>query len=646
MQHKVGKKIINFQKKRLVFVYIHFFSYLCRSFCIYCNPIYKLHMVVSDFTLEEEQRIESEFQALLTDYAHTSHRQKVDIITRAYHLAKQAHGGVRRLSGEPYIMHPLSVARIVVREIGLGSTSICAALLHDVVEDTEYTAEDIAHQFGPKIASIVVGLTKISGGVFVDQAVKQAENVRKLLLTMSDDIRVMLIKLADRLHNMRTLAAQRPEKQRKIAIETQYIYAPMAHRLGLFPIKTELENLSFKYEHPELYQEIETKLQANKDAQMENFEEFAAPIRKHLTMMGYEFKLYARTKSVYSIYKKMLTKGIPFEQVYDLLAARIVFEPNSQFSEKDQCWMIYSAITEIYRPHPERIRDWISTPKTNGYEALHVTVMGNHGQWIEVQIRTERMHELAEHGLAAHWRYKAGTDSEHELDRWLRDIKDVLANPDPDALAFLDTFKLNLYHHEVFVFTPRGDMHTMAQGATVLDFAYKLHTQLGEHCIGANVNRTTRTIDYILQSGDQVEILTSDKQEPEPEWQNIVVTAKAKDHLKKYFRKQEGHSIPNKQADTTVAKVVSLYIKGSDKMGVLMRILQVMSDEFRINFSDLHVTSDNHNFTCEVTANLFNMDKLGKMCMKLRKIGGINTVNVTKIDGVEVQCDCAVLTNN
>ena len=646
MQHKVGKKIINFQKKRLVFVYIHFFSYLCRSFCIYCNPIYKLHMVVSDFTLEEEQRIESEFQALLTDYAHTSHRQKVDIITRAYHLAKQAHGGVRRLSGEPYIMHPLSVARIVVREIGLGSTSICAALLHDVVEDTEYTAEDIAHQFGPKIASIVVGLTKISGGVFVDQAVKQAENVRKLLLTMSDDIRVMLIKLADRLHNMRTLAAQRPEKQRKIAIETQYIYAPMAHRLGLFPIKTELENLSFKYEHPELYQEIEAKLQANKDAQMENFEEFAAPIRKHLTMMGYEFKLYARTKSVYSIYKKMLTKGIPFEQVYDLLAARIVFEPNSQFSEKDQCWMIYSAITEIYRPHPERIRDWISTPKANGYEALHVTVMGNHGQWIEVQIRTERMHELAEHGLAAHWRYKAGTDSEHELDRWLRDIKDVLANPDPDALAFLDTFKLNLYHHEVFVFTPRGDMHTMAQGATVLDFAYKLHTQLGEHCIGANVNRTTRTIDYILQSGDQVEILTSDKQEPEPEWQNIVVTAKAKDHLKKYFRKQEGHNITNKQADTTVAKVVSLYIKGSDKMGVLMRILQVMSDEFRINFSDLHVTSDNHNFTCEVTANLFNMDKLGKMCMKLRKIGGINTVNVTKIDGVEVQCDCAVLANN
>lgn len=590
-------------------------------------------MVASDFTPEEELLIESEFQALLADYARTRHRQKVEIITRAFQLAKQAHNGVRRLSGEPYMMHPLSVARIVVKEIGLGSTSICAALLHDVVEDTEYTAEDIAHQFGPKIASIVVGLTKISGGVFVDQAVKQAENVRKLLLTMSDDIRVMLIKLADRLHNMRTLAAQRPEKQRKIAIETQYIYAPMAHRLGLFPIKTELENLSFKYEHPELYAEIEAKLIANKDAQMENFEEFATPIRKHLTMMGYDFKLYARTKSVYSIYKKMLTKGVPFEQVYDLLAARIVFSPNSQFSEKDQCWMIYSAITEIYRPHPERIRDWISTPKANGYEALHVTVMGNHGQWVEVQIRTDRMHELAEHGLAAHWRYKAGEDSENELDKWLKGIKDVLANPDPDALAFLDTFKLNLYHHEVFVFTPRGDIRTLAQGATVLDFAYLLHTELGEHCIGANVNRTTRTIDYILQSGDQIEILTSDKQKPEPEWLEIAVTAKAKDCLKKYFRKTDS---THATAKNTIAKPVALYIKGSDTFGVLMKILKVMSEEYRINISDLHVTSDGDHFTCELEAMFFDLTAVGKMCMQLRNIGGVNTVNVTRINNKKI----------
>ena len=281
--------------------------------------------------------------------------------------------------------------------------------------------------------------------------------------------------------------------------------------------------------------------------------------------------------------------------------------------------------------------------KANGYEALHVTVMGNHGQWIEVQIRTERLHELAEHGLAAHWRYKAGTESEHELDRWLREIKDVLANPDPDALAFLDTFKLNLYHHEVFVFTPRGDIRTLAQGATVLDFAYQLHTQLGEHCIGANVNRTTRTLGYILQSGDQVEILTSDKQKPEPEWLNIVVTAKAKDHLKKYFRKQEDHANQDQLKRTTVARTVNLYIKGHDTMGVMMRILQVMSEEYRINFSDLHVTSDGDHFTCEVEASIFDREKLGKMCMQLRKIGGINTVNVTKIDGVEMQYDCASL---
>jgi GTP pyrophosphokinase len=322
----------------------------------------------------------------------------------------------------------------------------------------------------------------------------------------------------------------------------------------------------------------------------------------------------------------MVTKGVPFEQVYDLLAARIVFEPSSEFSEKDQCWMIYSAITEIYRPHPERIRDWISTPKANGYEALHVTVMGNHGQWIEVQIRTERMHELAEHGLAAHWRYKAGGESENELDKWLREIKDVLANPDPDAIAFLDTFKLNLYHHEVFVFTPRGDIRTLAQGATVLDLAYQLHTELGEHCIGANVNRTTRTIGYILQSGDQVEILTSDKQKPEPEWLNIAVTAKAKDCLKKYFRKTPMGEL--EKEDYTTAKPVKLFIKGSDTFGVMMRIMQILSEEHRINMSDLHVTSDGQHFTCTIEAMMFDIKKLGKMCMQLRNVSGVNTVNV------------------
>ena len=589
------------------------------------------YMEVSDFTPEEEQRIEQEFQALLDDYAHTTHRQKVELITRAYHFAKQAHNGVRRLSGEPYIMHPLAVARIVVKDIGLGSTSICSALLHDVVEDTDYTVEDIEHQFGPKIASIVEGLTKISGGVFGDQAKKQAENVRKLLLTMSDDVRVMLIKLADRLHNMRTLAAQPVEKQQKIAAETQYIYAPMAHRLGLFPIKTELEDLSFKYEHPDLYEEIETKLQANKDAQMDSFKDFATPIREKLTQMGYEFRMFARIKSVYSIYKKMVSKGVPFEQVYDLLAARIVFKPNTSFSEKDQCWMIYSAVTEIYRPHPERIRDWISTPKANGYEALHVTVMGQHGQWVEVQIRSERMDELAEHGLAAHWRYKTGDESESELDKWLQEIKEVLSNPDPDAMAFLDTFKLNLYAHEVFVFTPKGDIRTLAQGATVLDFAYQLHTELGDHCIGANVNHTARPISYILQSGDQVEVLTSDKQKPEQEWLEIVVTAKARDCIKRHFRKGEGLWSLIRPGKNTVAKLASVQIKGADTFGVLMRMLTVICEEYHTNIHDLHVTSEEGHFDCEVQIWIFEQKTLSKMCKDLREIESVSAVNVLSI---------------
>lgn len=586
----------------------------------------------SDFTPQEERLIEDEYQALLNDYLNSMHSQRVELIERAYHLAKQAHNGVRRLSGEPYMMHPLSVARIVVKEIGLGSTSICAALLHDVVEDTDYTTEDIERMFGPKIASIVEGLTKLSGGVFADKAMKQAENVRKLVLTMSEDIRVMLVKLADRLHNMRTLAAQRPEKQRKIAAETQYIYAPMAHRLGLFSIKTELENLSFRYEFPEQYTEVENQLLAIKGQQMDNFEDFAAPIRRKLTMMGYKFNLYARTKSVYSIYKKMTKKGVPFDQIYDLMAARVVFEPSSDLSEKDQCWMIYSAITEIYRPHPERIRDWISMPKANGYEALHVTVMGNHGQWIEVQIRTERMHELAEHGLAAHWKYKSGDNSGGELDKWLQEIKDVLANPDPDAIAFLDTFKLNLFAHEVFVFTPKGDIRTLAQGATVLDLAYQLHTELGEHCIGANVNKHARALSYILQSGDQVEILTSKKQKPEPEWLEIAVTAKAKDSIKKYFKK---YGIPSESAitnDDTKARIAKLYIKGEDSMGILMHILKIICDEHKINIRDLHVTSDGPFFHCEIELVIYKQKVVSQTCMKLRELPNVTAVNIVEIN--------------
>lgn len=489
--------------------------------------------------------IQAAFEQLLDDYAHTLHHQKVELITRAFHFANQAHHGVRRLSGEPYIMHPLAVARIVVKEIGLGSTSICSALLHDVVEDTDYTVEDIRNLFGDKIAQIVDGLTKISGGVFGDKASEQAENFRKLLLTMSDDIRVVLIKIADRLHNMRTLGAQPKEKQYKIAGETQYIYAPLAHRLGLFPIKTELEDLSFHYEHPDKYEELRAKLTEVEATQMESFETFAEPIRTKLAGMGYTFTLTARIKSIYSIYKKMVTKNIAFEDIYDLLAVRIVFTPNESMSEKDQCWMIYSGITEIYRPHPERIRDWISTPKANGYEALHVTVMGTNGEWVEVQIRTDRMHELAERGLAAHWKYKSGEFDDSELDKWIRNIKEILDHPEQNAMEFLDTFKLNLFAQEVFVFTPTGEIKTMPQGATALDFAYFLHNELGNSCIGAKVNHSLVPLSYVLQSGDQVEILTSTSQHPQPNWLDFTTTAKARAGLRNYFRREERQYIKN-----------------------------------------------------------------------------------------------------
>ena len=498
-----------------------------------------MFMQKSAFTPEEEQMIQREFEALLDDYAHTPHRQKVELITHAFNFAHKAHYGVRRLSGEPYIMHPLAVARICVREIGLGSTSICSALLHDVVEDTDYTVEDIAGLFGDKIAQIVGGLTKISGGVFGDQASEQAENFRKLLLTISDDIRVVLVKIADRLHNMRTLGAQPKDKQYKIAGETQYIYAPLAHRLGLFPIKTELEDLSFKYEHPDTWQEIHDKLESVKAYQMETFEHFAEPIRERLSAMGYQYTLKARIKSVYSIWKKMMRQQCAFEDVYDLLAVRIIFTPKDSWSEKDQCWMIYSAITELYRPHPERIRDWISTPKANGYEALHVTVMGKEGQWIEVQIRTDRMHEIAERGYAAHWKYKTGESDDSELDKWLREIKEILANPDKDAMEFLGTFKLNLFAQEVFVFTPKGEVKTMPLGSTTLDFAFMLHSELGEHCIGAKVNHALVPVSYRLKGGDQIEILSSNSQHPQKEWLNIVTTAKARNCLNQYFRREE-----------------------------------------------------------------------------------------------------------
>ena len=486
----------------------------------------------------DEQLIQAGFQQLLKDYMNSNHRQKVDLITKAFNFANQAHAGVKRRSGEPYIMHPIAVAEIVCKEIGLGSTSICAALLHDVVEDTEYTVEDIRNMFGDKIAQIVDGLTKISGGIFGDQASAQAENFRKLLLTMSDDIRVILIKIADRLHNMRTLGSMLPAKQFKIAGETLYLYAPLAHRLGLFTIKTELEDLSFKYEHPQEYAFINLKLQSSENVRNTLFEHFAAPVHERLKAMGMNYEMRARVKSVYSIWNKMQNKKVSFEDIYDIYAVRIIFDPLPGVDEKNMCWDIYSAITDIYRIRPDRIRDWVSRPKANGYQALHLTVMGPYGQWVEIQIRSRKMDEIAEKGFAAHWKYKEhNNDKDTELDKWLQTITEILESPDPNALDFLDTIKLNLFSSEIFVFTPKGDIKTLPQGATALDFAYALHSDIGNHCIGAKVNHRLVPLSHPLSSGDQVEVLTSRSQEPQPEWLNFTTTAKAHTKIDAVLRK-------------------------------------------------------------------------------------------------------------
>ena len=477
----------------------------------------------------DEQMIKDGFDELLNDYLNSNHRRKIERITKAFNFAKQAHAGVKRRSGEPYIMHPISVARIVCREMGLGSTSICAALLHDVVEDTEYTVEDIRDMFGEKIAQIVDGLTKISGGIFGKQASAQAENFRKLLLTMSEDIRVILIKIADRLHNMRTLGSMLPAKQFKIAGETLYLYAPLAHRLGLFSIKTELEDLSFKYEHPQEYEFISNKLKDTEESRNKLFECFAAPVHEKLKAMGLNYEMRARVKSVYSIWNKMESKKVAFEDIYDIYAVRIIFDPLVGVDEKNQCWDIYSAITDIYRIRPDRIRDWVSRPKANGYQALHLTVMGPNGQWVEIQIRSRRMDDIAEKGFAAHWKYKeSNVEEDTELDKWLQTITEILESPDPNALDFLDTIKLNLFTAEIFVFTPKGDIKTLPQGATALDFAYALHSDIGNKCIGAKVNHRLVPLSHPLTSGDQVEVLTSRSQEPHAEWLNFVTTAKAR----------------------------------------------------------------------------------------------------------------------
>jgi GTP pyrophosphokinase len=503
--------------------------------------------------LKEEKMIQAAFDHLLKTYAQSNHRQKFDIITKAFHIAHQAHKGVRRLNGEPYIMHPLAVAQIVSEEIGLGSTSICAALLHDVVEDTDYySIEDIRKTFGDKIAQIVDGLTKIPDTNHVLQLQEtvsmQAENMRKLLLTMSEDIRVILIKIADRLHNMRTLGAMRLAKQFKIAGETMFLYAPMANRLGLFSIKTELEDLSFKYEHPEEYKQIAQKLEATTSNRVKIYENFATPLYPKLEELGIQYKIQARVKSIYSIWNKMQSKKENFEDIYDIFAVRIVFVPKPDVDVKRQCWDIFFVINDLYRLRSERIRDWVTHPKANGYQALHLTVMGPDGQWVEVQIRSDKMEEIDERGVAAHWKYKEFGDGvveevQTELDKWLEKIKDVLEAPNPDAMDFLDTIKLNLFVSDIFVFTPKGEFITLPQEATALDFAYEIHSNVGDKSIGAKVNHKLVPLSYKLTSGDQVEILTSRSQQPHADWLNFITTSKAKTKIESALKKQKKEKI-------------------------------------------------------------------------------------------------------
>ncbi|MFO7852812.1 MAG: RelA/SpoT family protein [Bacteroidota bacterium] len=490
------------------------------------------------FTDEDFALINKEFDALKNNLVRCKKPEEVELVTKAFNLANKAHLNMRRRSGEPYIIHPIEVAKIVNFELGLGAKSVAAALLHDVVEDTDYTLEDIKKHFGPKIASIIDGLTKISGNYDNRDTSKQAENFRKMLLTLSDDIRVILIKTADRLHNMRTLDSLPERKKMKVAGETIYLYAPLAHRLGLFAIKTELEDLSLKYRYPKVFDEISRKLKHSEKKNQAMINRFSLPIIERLEADNLKFDINGRPKSIYSIWKKMQTKNVSFEEIYDILAVRIVFEPLNRVSEKKICWNIYSIITDIYMPKPDRLRDWVSRPKANGYEALHLTVMGPHGRWVEVQIRSKRMDEYAERGYAAHWKYKGDNSQESELDKWIKKIREMLENPNNDPIEFLDEFKMNLFSSEIMVFTPKGNIITLPKGASALDFAYEIHTEIGNHAIGAKINYKLQTLNTTLQSGDQVEIITSDKAKPVKEWLDYVTVAKAKSAIKHALRNE------------------------------------------------------------------------------------------------------------
>ena len=488
----------------------------------------------------ENKEIVKRYRHLLRSCKRTLEKGDKKTIREAFELSLEAHKDMRRKSGEPYIFHPLAVAQIAAEEIGLGTTSVVCALLHDTVEDTHISLADINHKFGEKVAKIIDGLTKISNVFDTETNSPQAENFRKMLLTLSDDVRVILIKLADRLHNMRTLDSMSRKNQLKIASETKYIYAPLAHRLGLYAIKTELEDLALKFTEEEQYKSIASKLLETKTQRTKYIKLFTEPIIEEVEHQGFKFEIKGRPKSIYSIYNKMRTKHVAFEEVYDLFAIRVIVDSPPE-SEKADCWKVYSIVTDFYRPNPDRLRDWVSTPKANGYESLHTTVMGPKGRWVEVQIRSKRMDEIAEKGFAAHWKYKetGGAHSDNDFERWLQQVREILENPDSNALDFLDDFKLNLFAEEVFVFTPKGELRKLPANATALDFAFDIHTGIGSHCIGAKVNNKLVPLNHKLANGDQVEIITSSKQRPNEDWLAYVVTAKAKAKIKDILKEEK-----------------------------------------------------------------------------------------------------------
>lgn len=569
---------------------------------------------------EEQELANAAFRRLMQSYLNSNHRRRVEVIERAYHFATEAHKGARRLSGEPYIMHPLEVAIIVSSEFGLGSTSICAALLHDVVDETDYTIEDVEVAFGKKIASIVEGVTKISGGIFGDKAPAQAEKFRKLLLSMSTDIRVVIVKMADRLHNMRTIDALPAEKRRKIAGETLYVYAPLAHRLGLNKIKTELENLSFRHEHPQEYAEIMKNVEASEQKRHEIVEQFLAPVRKKLDEHRFSYEIKARVKSAWSIYNKMLQKKVSFDQIYDIYAIRVIFDNEDDSLERIKCWQIYTLFTEDYRPHPDRLRDWVTTPKANGYRALHITVMGPEGRWVEVQIRSRKMDAVAELGYAAHWKYKTGEYSDgDELDTWMNTIKDILAKPDPLAVDSLDTIKLNLYSKEIYVFTPKGDLRTLPSGSSVLDMAFEIHTDLGMHCVAGKINHRMVPLSHILDSGDQVEIITSMSQKPDPQWIDYCKSAKAHGALRQYFG-----GVKREQTETRT----TLSIRGSDCPGLLAALTRKISMEFGVDIRGMNASTADGRFNCVVTLSPVHDEIFRQMCRSICSLRSVEYAGI------------------